>query len=411
MSAFKELNRKTAAVVAALIAATLVAAGCGSNSNDSTGGDSASGIPDGPIVIGAATAETGVIKDFDGPALAGAKVAINDINADGGIDGHEVKFVHADMKSKPTLGPQAAIDVIDQGAKVVIVSCDFDFGSPAASVAQDDGDIAMSLCAGSTKFGPQGIGPLAYTAGTPAAVEGAALAEWGYKEKGWRTAYSLTGQTLVYSEAYRAGFDTRWKELTDGKGLLGADQFQEEDQSIAAQITRIKNLPEEPDVISFCSFPPGGSSAIRQIRSAGITTPIVSCLGMHTRDWMSGVPGLKDFYFTSYGSYTGDDGDPEVNRLNDEVTKEMGAEQNGSMFVAGYSSMQLIAKAIEEANSTDGEAMAAAMDKFDSVETLAGATTFTPKKHISFDRPMAISEIRDGTPHFVTRYTPDSVPR
>lgn len=411
MSAFQALRPIRLTCIALLTTVVAIGVGCGSGSDDNSGGGDTGATPDGPITIGAATAETGVIKDFDGPALAGAQVAIDDINAAGGIDGRKLEFVHTDMKSDPTLGPQAAIEAFNQGADVLIVSCDFDFGSPAASVAQNEGKVAMSLCAGSTKFGPQGIGSLAYTAGTPAAVEGAVLAEWAYEEKGWETAYSLTGTTLVYAEAYREGFDSRWEELTDGKGLLGADKFQEEDQSIAAQITRIKNLPEQPDVISFCSFPPGGSSAIRQIRSAGITTPIVSCLGMHTRGWWTGVPGLKDFYYTSYGSYSGDDGDPEVNRLNDEVSKVTGGEQNGSMFVAGYSAMELLKQGIEDSGSTDGAAMAEAMDGFEEVKTLAGATTFTPKSHISFDRPMAISEIRDGEPHFVTRYTPTSVPR
>ena len=56
----------------------------------------------------------------------------------------------------------------------------------------------------------------------------------------------------------------------DGAGIVGSDTFKNDDASIASQITRIKALPKEPDAIMLCSYAPGGASAVRQIRAAGI---------------------------------------------------------------------------------------------------------------------------------------------
>ena len=50
----------------------------------------------------------------------------------GGIDGKPVKIVYADTKSDPAQGANAAIQVLEQGADMLVVSCDFDMGAPAA---------------------------------------------------------------------------------------------------------------------------------------------------------------------------------------------------------------------------------------------------------------------------------------
>ncbi len=89
-------------------------------------------------------------------------------------------------------------------------------------------------------------------------VQGAAIAEWGWKKKGWRTAYILLDENIEYDKGICYGFDWMWREKLGGK-ILGHDVFQNADPSIASQITRIKNLPKEPDVISLCSFVPGGA--------------------------------------------------------------------------------------------------------------------------------------------------------
>jgi len=102
-----------------------------------------------------------------------------------------LQIVHFDQKTKPELGSTGAIDVIGKGAVAILASCDFDFGSPAALVANQRKMPGMSTCAGDPKFGAQGIGPYAYSMADTTNIEGGALAEFAYNTKKWRTAYVI----------------------------------------------------------------------------------------------------------------------------------------------------------------------------------------------------------------------------
>jgi len=112
---------------------------------------------DDAVVVGGAVALSGFIAPYDDPHK-GAILAIDELNAAGGVLGKQIKWVAADTKSDPAQGANAAIDVLEQGAQLVIVTCDYDFGSPAAITAQSRGVMSFSLCAGDPKFGVQGIG-------------------------------------------------------------------------------------------------------------------------------------------------------------------------------------------------------------------------------------------------------------
>ena len=172
---------------AAALALTMGMAACGSGSGSSA--DSTSADTNDPITVGFVVGKTGVLESYDVPAQTMAQLAIEDINAQGGIDGRQIETVEADMKSKPELAGNAATQVISDGADMLLLPCDFDLGSPAALVAQEAGKIGVSLCAASTAFGPQGIGNLAYTMGLAGVTEGAAAAEWAYEDQKWTSTY------------------------------------------------------------------------------------------------------------------------------------------------------------------------------------------------------------------------------
>ena len=88
------------------------------------------------IVVGFATAETGFMQGYDKPAQDAAMIRIAEINAAGGLLGKQIEVVNADTKTDRAEGAKAGLAVIDEGADMVVVSCDSDFGSPAARAAE-----------------------------------------------------------------------------------------------------------------------------------------------------------------------------------------------------------------------------------------------------------------------------------
>jgi branched-chain amino acid transport system substrate-binding protein len=153
-----------------------------------------------PITIGFATASTGFVTPYD-DGVKTAEMAIEVINAKGGLLGRKLVSVHADTKSDRAEGAKAGLDVIQKGASLVVVTCDYDYGSPAALAAQKAGILTFSLCAGDAKFGVQGIGPLAFTPNVAAAFDGAAAAEFAYEKKQVRRPFVLLDNRAEFNKS------------------------------------------------------------------------------------------------------------------------------------------------------------------------------------------------------------------
>jgi branched-chain amino acid transport system substrate-binding protein len=399
----KRTSSRLVLVLAVALVASLGLVACGGGGSSDSGGSS----DNSPITIGIVVGKTGVLESYDVPAENMAKLAIADINKEGGIDGRQIKTVEADMKSKPELAGTAAAQVIDQGADVLLVPCDFDLGSPAALVAQKEGIIAVSLCAASTSFGPQGIGDLAYTMGLAAPTEGTSMAEWAHEKQKWNSTYILLDTTLDQNKQGTDAFRQTWDRL--GGKLVGEDTFQQEDQSIDAQVSRISNLSEKPDFLYVSSYQPGFAQALKQIRDAGIDLPIVGGSDLDGDYWKNAVPNLSNVYFDAMASIYGDDPDAKINQLVDQFAKQTGNPPDVSAFLGGYAAVQAIQTAVQRAGSTDGEAMTKEMEQYDG-EPFVLKTTFTPELHISLNRTVRVMQIQNGKTSFVTTWDATDIP-
>jgi branched-chain amino acid transport system substrate-binding protein len=270
---------------------------------------------DKPILIGFAVGVTGWIAPFDNGWKA-AEIAIEEINAKGGVLGRKLATAYCDTKSDREQGAKCGQELVDKGADFIVVTCDYDFGGPAAISASRAGKISWALCAEDPKMGVQGIGPMAFTGAEAAQLQGSSMAEWGSSKKGWKTAYLLLDNLIEYNKSVCYGFELGFKAA--GGKIVGQDTFKNDDASIAGQITRLKAVNPAPDVIELCSFPPGGASAVRQIRAAGIKTPIATDNAMDGTYWLGAVPDLSDFYYSSLGSVVGGDPRPGINELRDK---------------------------------------------------------------------------------------------
>ena len=227
MRTVRRHRRVSLRLLGGLVGWLLIATACGDNgAADTTQAPTAE-----PLVIGAPVAESGWLAAYDGPPMEGVRIAIDEFNAEGGILGRQLELVTADTKTDINLVATAGIELLEQGIEFMIASCDFDFGAPAAIEANDRGIVAMSACAGSMKFGPEGIGPFAFTMSSPAATQGAIMAEWAYAEKGFRTAYVLEDPTIDFEKQACAGFRQRW-------GSLARDETQDRhhDQTRSAAV-------------------------------------------------------------------------------------------------------------------------------------------------------------------------------
>ncbi len=356
---------------------------------------------DKPIVIGFATAATGWVAPYDNGVKA-AEMAIADINAKGGLLGRQLVSVYSDTKSDRAQGAKAGLDVLQKGADLVVVTCDYDMGAPAGLEAVKAGKITWSLCAEDAKFGVQGVGATAFTAAEAAQLQGASLAEWAYKEKGIKNPYILLDTSVEYNKSVCFGFDVAWKALA-GSDPKSRDTFKNADPSVASQVTRIKGA--SPDAVVLCSYAPGGASATRQIRAAGISVPILAATAMDGNYWLDAVPNLSNFYYPVLGSVYGDDPNPAINEFLTKYQAKYNAAPAESHTLAGYALMQLYAAAVEKAKSTDGKAVTAAAETFKDEPTLLGPYSFSPELHIQTKYQFTMMSVENGKHKSLEKWT------
>lgn len=359
---------------------------------------------DDEVVVGFAASYSGWMQAYSQPSTNAALIAIDDINAKGGILGKKITYVMADAKTDRVEGAKAGQEVLNEGAQMLAVDCDYDFGAPAALAAKNANKIAIFLCAESVLAGIQGVGKNAFSSSVLAGVQGATIAEWGSQNKGWKTAYILLDTTIEYNKGICYGFDWMWREKL-GLEILGHDVYQNGDASIAAQITRIKSLPTQPDIIMNCSYIPGGASALRQIRAAGITSALAGGSSMSGTYWLDSVPNLTGHYVTEQASIYGDDPRPAVEEFNKKYEARFGERPNSQYTYPGYLVIEMWARAVEKAGTFETDAVVAAMESFREEPFLIGTRTFTNILHHQDRAPYLIVETTNGKPAVAADFT------
>ena len=373
------------------------AASCGSP--DESSGETPQASSSAPIIIGAAVAQSGPFQLYDDGQTAGMQYAIDKINASGGVIGRQLKLVIVDHKSDQAQIQAAADQVLADGADFVVSTVDYDFGAPAAIAATKAGKISISG-AGALEFGKQGLGELHFNVYQSTPTESAVMASFA-KGKGLARPYLLEDTSIQYSKSLCDEFNKVW--TSGGGDIAGRDTFKNSDPSIANQVTKLR-AAEGVDFVVMCSYPPGGASAIKQIRTAGIDVPIVGGAGFDGTFWTDAIPDLSNFFNVAMVSSSGDDPNPDVNALLQSVKWTA-----PSYAVMGYSNIEVLAKAIEAAGTTDSAKVASAIEGFKGEKLLAGPTTYSADCHTPVDRPMALIEKVNGKDKFIEYVTPTGV--
>lgn len=390
--------RRLPAVIAAATVLTLAAACGSSDSGSGSGGDADSS----PIIIGAAIAESGGFELYDAGQTAGMKYAIDQINAAGGVNGRKFELVVADHKTDPAQVQTAAQEVLDKGADVVVTTVDYDFGAPAALAARRAQKVSISG-AGATEFGLKGLGPLHFNVyqGTP--TESISMAAQAYTSQKLRRPYLLEDTTIQYSKSLCDEFEKAWEKIGGAGTIAGKDTFKNTDPAIASQVSKIK--ASDADFVVMCSYPPGGASAIRQLRTAGVDLPIQGGSAFDGTFWTKAVPDLSNFYHPAMTSSAGDDPNKAVNDLLAAVKFDGSA----SYVMFGYEVIETIKRGIEIGGSTDGPALAKAIESFRNEPLLTGPTSYSATCHAPIARPLAMMQIQAGKASFQEYSKPTGV--
>jgi branched-chain amino acid transport system substrate-binding protein len=363
-----------------------------------------------PILIGGALSLTGIQAPLDEPGLRGAELAVEELNNTGGVLGRPVEFVNLDGKSDPVTVGNVAVDLIDRGAVAIVAPCDFDFGGPASREAQAAGLVGISTCASSPLYNSIVLGDKQFTLSMWNTTMGAAAAQYAYEEMGWRTVYVVTDSFIDYTTSLSEYFIKQFKFL--GGTVIFEDSYTQGDQDFSAQLARIRDLDTLPDFFYISSYMPDLGLIIRTMREAGIDTPIV---GGDSYD----DPGLWEAVGPDYGnniifvthSWLGEGASPDSQHFLDLYNEKYGEPPDTSFVVTGWDTIMVMAQAMELAGSTDGAAMAKAMENHE-FDLLTGKLVWSDAASGHEPNIEAfLVELVDAKPQFIERMLPHDVPK
>lgn len=371
--------------------------GCGSGGDSET---AESGLPK-EIVIGAAIAKSGYLVPYDAN-IAAVEQLVKETNARGGIDGAKIRIVSVDNHSEPQQQPIAVQEVIEDGADVLLFSCEAPIAAAGAPIAEESNKLNFTLCSSEPGYGPPYTGQLSFSANRSLISEAASRATFLW-QRGIRKPFELRDTSIFLGEIDEFGFEKTWEHL--GGELAGQADFKNEDLSIASQIAEIKR--SGADAINLSSYPPGGASAIKQIRAAGIDLPITTPSAFDGTFWLKGVPDTKNVYATLNGSAY-DPPNPQMAKLFERLKSAgVNVDVSGNLL-ASYAAGELILDAIRETGTTDGAKLATALEA-SSHPTVMGPLSYTRDDHLP-SGAWYIYEYPDREPKLLERVKPAYVP-
>jgi branched-chain amino acid transport system substrate-binding protein len=354
------------------------------------------------IVIGAAVDLTAGMKPFDSPALAGAQIEAKKLAARKGPR-FVIKVCNHQLKKQQSCAAQ----LIQQGAKIAIVTCDVEYAAPATQQFINKGILTVSPCVTTDQMGPQRFGAkgrLAFTMGGTAQDEGSAEAEYAWA-RGWRTAIIVKDNLLVYFRDVSDAFAKRFEEL--GGKIVDRQSFTSYKKDIGPVISKVAG--EQADVISFVTAFGELPQFVAGIRSAGNNTPIVNSWGGDGTYWNPKNPQVTDYYVDNYGSSFGDDPNPAVNALLKTLLAAKQVPYTAS-FVLGAATIDALATALTRTGgSTQGTKLAQAFEGFHGVRTISGPITFSKTLHSVVGRPWRIMKVQNNKESFVRMWKTQKV--
>jgi branched-chain amino acid transport system substrate-binding protein len=400
------LLQRLALLAVALLAIVAIGA-CGGD--DEGGGESESG--DGAVEtydIGAALALSGDYAIFDQPLLDGLKLGIEDVNKEGPILGkYKLKMNLEDMRSDVGQAVVTVKSLLDAENDFILLPCQSDPAIASGRLAQKAEIPAMTTCATSPDLRAS-TGDFVFGNYPADTFDATATATYALKE-GYKTAFLISSSDSAYTENIPKYFG---KVFEDGGGkVVGRAEFSTSQQDFGALVTRIQNTSPQPEVINTGMYEPAFPAFMKQLRAAGIDTPVIAAGGIDTQS-VAELGKVVEGVVYAVPAHLEEGSD--VANLYDRLIDRFGEERTAGIWGAlGYDAALIIKGAIEKAGSADPKAVRDALASLKDYQGIQSKISFDwPNPNGYPLRTMYLVRLQDDTKVLIDEIplTPDIVP-
>jgi len=339
------------------------------------------------VKVGVFMSMTGDTANFGISSTNGIKMAADEANAAGGINGKQIELDVQDDRSDPSEAATIVTKFVTQdGVNAILGEVASSRSIAAAPIAQN-AKIPM-LTPSSTNPEVTRKGDYIFRSCFIDPVQGAAIAQFAARTLKAKRAAIMVDRKNDYSTGLETVIKATFARM--GGEMVQTQSYQAGDQDFNAQITSIKGA--NPDVI----FVPGyyGDVALfaKQARDKGVTVPLVGGDGWDAKQlYEIGGKALNGCYFTNH--YSPYDTDPAVVKFVTDYKARYGSIPD-ALAATAYDAAKIMFDAIKRASSLDGKAIRDSLAATKDFPGVTGRVTFNSDRDAV--KPIVMIEIKDG---------------
>lgn len=338
------------------------------------------------IKIGEYASLTGATASFGQNAHNGTLLAIEEINAAGGILGKQIELITEDDQSKPEEGAIVVNKLIHRDGVVAVL------GEVASSISLAGAPICQEnkipmITPASTNPKVTQVGDYIFRVCFIDPFQGKVLAKFANENLKVSKVALLTDIKNDYS----VGLAKYFKEsFTANGGEVVAEQiYSAQDKDFKAQLTALKSV----DLEAICI--PGYYTEVgliaRQARELGIEVPLFGGDGWSSaRLTEIGGEALNNCYFVEHFSQK--DPNPVVQEFVSKYQAKYNTLPDG-MGALGYDSAKILTNAIKAAGEVNPEKIKNALAKTSGYKGVTGTITINPERNAT--KSAVILQIKD----------------
>ena len=348
------------------------------------------------IPVGQFASLTGAQATFGQSTDNGVRLALEEINAAGGVLGQPLRLITKDNQSKPGETSTAVRELITRD-KVVALIGEVASGRSleAAPIAQRSGIPMISPASTNEKVTETGDHIFRVCFIDP--FQGTVCAKFARK-LGATKAGIITDVSKDYSLGLAKSFKAEFTKK--GSVITGEQSYSGGDKDFSAQLTAIK--ADNPQVIFRPAYSTEAPLIIRQARQLGITVPFIGGDGWDSPELVSvGGPSVEGCYFSNH--FSNQSTDPKVVAFVESYRKKYSTDPD-AMVALGYDSVYLLADAMKRAGTTDPAKVTPAIAATKDFQGLTGRITLDD--HRNPTKPAVMLQVKNGKFAYVETIAP-----
>jgi branched-chain amino acid transport system substrate-binding protein len=350
-----------------------------------------------PVRIGFFMSITGRDASFGEASLEGATLAIDELNASGGVLGRPLELAVEDDRSLAGESATAAKKLISRERVVALVGeCSSARTLEAAAVAQASGVPLVSPAATNPRVTQ--VGDEIFRVCFVDPFQGRVLATFARRRLGLGRAALLVDASAPYSVGLAEYFSRTFVAL--GGRIVASQSYIGSEADFRAQLTAIRSAG--PDTLFLPGYYVAAGLVARQARELGLKATLLGGDGFEAPQLLEiGGDALEGAYYSTH--FAAESTDRASRSFVEAFTRRYGNAPNG-LAALTYDAVRLVADAIARAGTADRGAVRLALSRTRGFAGATGVTTINALRDA--DKEAAIMTVRNGRPCFVEMIQP-----